>query len=440
VTQQVIRSYRQRNTGMKAFFVLGAVVAVSAMLSLGAAAQTTLQVAVVWGEDTQEWQGFLAAGAAFERLHPGVKVEFLPVMGWLGSNTEQTARLMTRVAGGVSPDVTLVDGMMVPQYAHAGLLLPLDKYIEASGVVEQDFIPAAWRQTQWLGRQYAMTLHVDPNFPLVWNKEMFARAGLDADRGPETLAEYEEYFRKLTRIENDRAVQFGHRLWDVYGGANTIYTWGWIFGGDFYDFENVRITAADPRNVEALEFIRDYYQRYQAYLTPEITFPTGMEAMRFATAAAVQQWRERYPDIGIGASFMPYAESGSPNPAWIGGHAIGILPDAPNPDLAWEFIRFITATEEGTLAFASASGAIPAYLPSPAHLAFLEDPITTVYLEIAQRARNVRPAVPVIADYGVYLDEAFNSVLNGLQQPADALAYVQRQVQMQLDEVLAGVR
>lgn len=113
---------------------LGVTAVISLMLAMSAAAQTTLQVAVVWGEDTQEWQGFLAAGAEFEKRHPGVTVEFLPVTGWLGANTPQTARLLTLVAGGVSPDVTLVDGMMVPQYAHAGLLLPLDKYIEASGI------------------------------------------------------------------------------------------------------------------------------------------------------------------------------------------------------------------------------------------------------------------------------------------------------------------
>lgn len=417
---------------------LGVLVLIAAMVSSPVTAQKTLQVGVVWGEDSQEWQGFLAAGEAFERLHPGVKVEFLPVTGWLGSNTQQTARLMTLVAGGVSPDVTLVDGMMVPQYAHAGLLMPLDKYIAAAGIDEREFVPATWRQAEWLGKQYAMTLHVDPNFPLVWNKSMFAEAGLNADQGPQTLGEYEEYFRKLTRFDgNENLAQFGHRLWDVYGGANTIYTWGWIFGGDFYDVEEMRITAADPRNVEALEFVRDYYERYQPYMTADIEFPNGLEAMRFATAGAVQLWRERYPDFDLGASFMPYHEqSGSPNPAWIGGHAIGILPDAPDPDLAWEFIQFITATDTGTEAFASASGTIPAYLRSPAHQAFLQDPITTVYLEIAQQARHVRPAVPVIADYGVLLDEAFSSVLNGLQQPVDALNYVQEQIQMKLDEVL----
>jgi len=61
--------------------LLGLSLLITALFSQGAAAQTTLQVAVVWGEDTQEWQGFLAAGAAFEQLHPGVKVEFLPVTG-----------------------------------------------------------------------------------------------------------------------------------------------------------------------------------------------------------------------------------------------------------------------------------------------------------------------------------------------------------------------
>lgn len=45
----------------------------------------------------------------------------------------------------------------------------------------------------------------------------------------------------------------------------------------------------------------------------------------------------------------------------------------------------------------------------------------------------------MIADYGVLLDEAFDNVLNGVQQPADAFAFVQRQIQMQLDEVLAEI-
>src|SRR5690606_27123452 len=136
--------------------------------------------------------------------------------------------------------------------------------------------------------------------------------------------------------------------------------------------------------------------------------------------------------------FEPYKEdSGQPNPSWIGGWAMGILPEAPNPDLAWEFLHFITATPEGTEAFGKASGWIPAYLPSPAHEPFIDDPIMSVYLQIAQTARNMRPGMPVIGDYAVYLEEAFDDVMKGRKQPREALEFVQAQVQAKLDEVLA---
>src|SRR5690606_40586242 len=39
------------------------------------------------------------------------------------------------------------------------------------GLNPRDFVPAAWNQTFWDGRQYALTLLVDPNFALVWKKD-----------------------------------------------------------------------------------------------------------------------------------------------------------------------------------------------------------------------------------------------------------------------------
>ncbi len=409
------------------------------MFAVSAHAQTTLQVAIVWGTEQHESAGFLAAAEAFERLHPGVKIEFISGAGWSDPGDGPTSKLMTHIAGGLSPDLAMVGGMGVPQFAHMGLLMPLDSYIQRSNVREEDFIPATWKQTQWLGKQYAMTLQVDPNFALVWQKDMFSEAGFDPDRGPQTLAEYEEHLQKLTRIGADgRATQLGHRVWDVYGGANTIYTWGWIFGGDFYDYENNVVTAADPLVVESLEYLRDYYERWNPAVHSQIRFPDGTEAMRFAVSANVKHWRQSFPDVEMGASLEPYkADSGAPNPSWIGGWAMGILPEAPNPDLAWEFLHFMTATPEGTDAFGRASGWIPAYLPSPAHEPFMDDPIMSVYLEIAQTARNMRPGMPVTGDYAVMLEEAFQDVMNGRKQPREALLFVQEQVQAKLDEALA---
>lgn len=430
----------QISAGSSKWCCMLAAIAIFLALSFTAVAQTTLTVAIVWGSEDPVSAGFHATAERFEELHPGVKIEFLPGTG-MGDSPEElvTTKLLTLVAGGLAPDLSMVGGQSVPQYAHAGLLMPLQSYMRSDGVRERDFIPAAWQQTHWLGTPYAMTVQVDPNFALVWNKGLFSEAGLDAERGPETLSEYEMHFRRLTRVDADgRVVQIGHRLWDVYGGANTVYTWGWMFGGEFYDYENNVVTATNPHVVEALEFVRDYYERYALTLGPNIAFPQGGEAMRLAVSANTRTWREQYPEISLGAGFEPYKEgSGSPNPSWIGGWAMGILRDAPSPDLAWQFLHYLTATTEGTDVFASASGWIPAYLNTPAHRASLRDPIMSVYLEIAQNARYMRPGMPVIADYSRYLEEAFNDIMAGSKQPLQALEFVQRQVQSKLDEALS---
>lgn len=103
------------------------------------------------------------------------------------------------------------------------------------------------------GKVYAVTVQVDPNFPLVW--------------------------------EGGMTTHLGAVPWDVYGGANTIFTWGWTFGGEFYDEENWKVTAAHLGNTEALEWIRGYYERYSSYAGQIGDFPNNTVAMRPAVSA-----------------------------------------------------------------------------------------------------------------------------------------------------------
>ncbi|HEX6971642.1 MAG TPA: extracellular solute-binding protein [Limnochordia bacterium] len=408
-----------------------------------AVAKTTLTVAVVWGPTGSASAGFEPVAEAFERLHPDVEVEFLWNAALADRATEAAStKVITMAAGGVPPDITMVGGQAVPQYAVQGLLMPLDAFIRSSGVRPGDFIPPAWRQTMWDGHVYAMTLQVDPNFALVWNQTLFAQAGLDTARGPATLEEWEAHFRKLTKIGPDGSLtHLGSAPWSTYGNANTVFTWSWVFGGQFYDYATRRVTAGHPLNVAAVEWLRDYHQRYATLPQGNLAFPNGNLGMTFAVTAAVRDWRDRFPDIPLGIGFEPYrAGSGSPNPSWIGGWAAGIMTGTDHPELAWELLHFMTATPEGTAIFARPSGWIPAYLRSPIFVEFARDPVMRTYLEIAQKARYQRPAMPVIADYMDELDRAFAAVLAGSAQPADALGFVQEKIQRRQDEVLAALK
>src|SRR5690606_3627358 len=109
------------------------VIALVLIASVTASAQTVLRVAIVWGTEQHESAGFLAAAEAFEKLNPGVEIEFIPGAGWSDPGDGPTSKLMTLIAGGLTPDLAMVGGMGVPQFAHRGLLAPLDDYIEAYG-------------------------------------------------------------------------------------------------------------------------------------------------------------------------------------------------------------------------------------------------------------------------------------------------------------------
>lgn len=400
--------------------------------------QTKLVVAVHFGQNSQEGRGFMEVAEAFERAHPGVEVEFQWTTSLAGSGLSHTSKLLTMVAGGVSPDVAMVVSHLTPAYAHEGLLMGLSSYMERSGVSRDAIIPPALMQGVWDGEVYALPVIVDPNFALVWNKEYFAQAGIDPNRGPATLAEYEEYYRRLTRRSADGTVtQVAHTLWSAYGYVNAMWTWGWIFGGSFFDYATNTVTAADPKLVEALEFLKRYHDEYNVPALPkEMYFPNN-EAMNFWVSGHLKYLLDTNPDLEVGSGPMPRQYEGAPSPAWIGGYGIGVLKDAPNPDLAWEFVRFIAASEEGTDIFASTSGWIPGYLRSPAMQDFLRDPHMAVYLQVAQEAQQFRPAMPAIVEYESMLNSYVADVLAGTRTPVDALREVQQLVQVRLDELLA---
>lgn len=395
-------------------------------VTVGAAAQTTTLTFAV----NNPVAALDQAAEEFEATHPGVEIEFVYQAGIVDDGAHAfTSKVLTMIAAGTPPDIVWTGGHVLTQFAYQGLLLPLDSYLDKWNVNAADFVPPAWQQTVWDGHVYALPTLVDANFALIWNKQLFAEAGLDAEAPPATLADYEEYFQRLTKRDGEGAItQIGARPWDVYGGANTLFTWSWVFGGDFFDYATNDVTAAHPQNVEALEWVHDYQERYEPYLRGT-TFEDGTEAMRFVTAGWLKGLQA---PIEVGAGYQPYKEgTGRPNPSWIGGWTAAITKDSKHPDLAWEFLHYITATEQGTRL------PLPAYLRSPLVEEMLADPVMSVYMDIAQNARYMRPAMPASASYITMLDQAFNEVARGNQQPREALLFVEDQIQTKLDSMLA---
>lgn len=292
-----------------------------------------------------------------------------------------------------------------------------------------------------------MPVIVDPNFALIWNKEVLENAGINAEEGPATLAEYESYHKKLTRYSDTQLQQIGMIPWDIYEEANTMYTWGWVFGGSFYDPVTQEVTAHHPQNVKALEWLRDYHSRYARDLgaldsglpSGRNRFTAGREAMRFSVTGELFDYLRAIPDISIGVGKMPYLpESDVTDPAWVGGHCVTIPTGVRDPHAAWDFLRFISADPDGTAAFAEGSGWFPGYLRTPIFRdKFAKDPYLNGYMEILLGATNQRPVIPVQNEYWNQLAVALQAVFSGTNQPQTALETVSLRVADELGRVLS---
>jgi ABC-type glycerol-3-phosphate transport system substrate-binding protein len=244
--------------------VVRLVLIVVLVLTLGGAASarsrqadsTTLQV---YFEGTQ---------AAFAGLPPADR----QVVADFTHDTGQPARavpsqdpvkILASIEAGNAPDVVML-GYVRPSWLQQGAVLPLDGYMKASHFDLHKFTTAAWNQGYMNGHYYTMTSEQD-SLVLLYNKDLFKKAGLDPNKPPQTISQLASYARKLTIVNRDGSIkQLG--LMPNYnlggGGANYFQLWGNVFGGQWYDPAHKKVTAEDPHNVQALTWLANFWKTY----------------------------------------------------------------------------------------------------------------------------------------------------------------------------------
>src|SRR5690606_11766752 len=112
-------------------------------------------------------------------------------------------------------------------------------------------------QNFYKGSIWAITYTSDANFGFFWNKKVFEEAGLDPETPPTTIDELTAMNQQPNITNNDTIARMGVLPWTTYATANSMLTWGWIFGGEFLDPDSNAITADHERNVMALEWMQE---------------------------------------------------------------------------------------------------------------------------------------------------------------------------------------
>jgi multiple sugar transport system substrate-binding protein len=374
-----------------------------------------------------------------------------------GEETD-VAQLMTAVRGGSGPDVYLLDRFTVAQRAEAGLLQPLGEFMEQDGGADQfadQYIDFAWAEAQFDGEAYALPTDTDTR-ALYYNKKMLEDAGVDLSEfdpanGPITLDRITEISEQVNKTDDSGAyTEMGFVPWYDQGWH---YTWGFDFGGSFYDPDQCQVTPTDAEVQEAFEFLYDYAAQFdpkkvQAFLSTnaQCTGPLTCEAIPPAQHPFITQklamnvtgnWfiktiGEYAPDLDYDVTYIPTPPDRADQPStWAGGWSVVIPEGAQNPEGAWDFMQW-WAGEEGQRAYYEKNGAIPTLTSMLEEEGLFEGKLQ-LFGDLTDVAQS-RPPLPVGALYWDELTAANEAVLLNREEPAPALEEVESRVQPQLDE------
>lgn len=368
--------------------------------------------------------------AEFNRTHPKIRVKplFIPSVG-----TDKT-KFTLAAAGGAPPDVVVVDGPDVASWAALGVLRPLDDFLAEAGIKKDDFFAPCWRQCFYAGHVWSLSAAADPNFALVYNKTFFREASLDPDRPPRTFAELTAYCDRLTlRTPDGRIKRLGFMPTFMFTNAHTILTFGWAFGGSFYDDATETFTADDPHIVEALQWIIDFERRYggqdriRAFRAGfgdagQSPFYAGKLAMQLMVISEANNIPKFAPNLDFGIAFMPGLTPETAGSSWIGGWTIAIPEGTRGHEKqAFELARWLTVDPHGTTFMARRMKLLPAFKASPYFQEIKDNRVMETYYAILQRCTNSRPVTPANAFYMRQLDRMTGRALNGLTSPAKAM-------------------
>lgn len=276
--------------------------------------------------------------AEFEEAH-GITVNFQKFQ-WPDLRT----RLLSDFASGNAPDLC-EDSLWTQEFAISGDVMSLQKYVDRDGAemgFPDDWHPRTISRNSYNGEVYGIQLHLTCTM-LFHNRAMFDDAGLDV---PTTWDEFLDAATKLT----------GDGVYGVALNQDHSYSWPWLLqnGVRFYDPDTKELLTPHDKAAEALQFQADLVHKHQVapvptpgtdYSGPQKLFSAGRAAMILTGPWDLLPIEETSSDLEYGVvPALKQVEQATIQ----AGSSIFVPAKSKHPDLAWDFIKRITALEVET--------------------------------------------------------------------------------------------
>jgi multiple sugar transport system substrate-binding protein len=399
--------------------------------SSGGGSGTTIQI---WEGYTQvEAKAFAHLVSQYETQHPGQKVNTLYVNS---DNTLQ--KVLTAVRGGSPPDIAYLYGSWAPNVAQIPQVVDLTQVVKRPGVNWDDF---------WTGERAVATVNgkvigipaVVDNLAVVYNKTLFAKAGLQPP-GPDWT--WQEFVADAKKLTNPAIKQFG-TAYVTPGTEDTVWHWEallWEAGGQLLTADNKKAAFDSAAGLASLNTLRTMAVTDKSmYLDPSDSaygnlFNSGKIGM-----LVTGPWDLAvFPNVKYGVQVMPsYPGTGGGHQTISGPDNWVVFNNSPARVAAAEqFLLWLTAAAQDKY-FAVQTGDLPIRQSVGQQASVVQQMNTAVpgmatFISNLGNVKQARPQIPQYPKISTILGTMIVSVLLGKSQPQAALTAAAQQVNQAL--------
>ena len=345
--------------------------------------------------------------------------------------SEAHSKYLTAVAGGVQPDIGTMGLTWGAEFGRLGALVDLQQaFPEELAAIRQNTFAGLWHSVEdhsrVFGIPFDLTLQV-----LYYRTDLISTP-------PDTWDELTALLTKLRADGRRMVIDWGNLSWIGYA------PFLWQAGGDFYAADQSAPSMNTPQAVQALEFFRDLYSRYQVPRT-SIPVEQGLRTGEFPLAVS-GNWKIISLTLGVPElaghwtiGLLPKGPSGK-RTAFLGGRILAVFANSPRKADAWRFLRYLFEPAVQARLFAAAGQTQDTYLP-PNMAAWQTLPMDPAMKDVLRQQASDAKGPPVIAgwnDSTHVLEAAIQRVVLEEANPKTELQQTQEAMARALQSAVAG--
>jgi multiple sugar transport system substrate-binding protein len=279
---------------------------------------------------------------AFERAHPGIRIEVQQI-----PLTAAHEKLLTAFAGDALPDLCQLGNTWIPEFAALGALEPLQPYVDASKIVRSDdYFPGIWDTNVVDGALYGVPWYIDTRL-LFYRTDLLAQAGFD-----HAPRDWDEWRRMMEAVKQ----QAGPDNYAVFLPLNEFEP---LLGLALEQPEPLLRDDGTRGNFESAGFRRAltfYAALFRDGLAPPMSnmqisnvwdeFARGFYAFYITGPWQIGEFKRRVPQIAGKWMTAPLPAVNGRSGGAAGGSSFAIFRSSQNKQIAWALAEYLSAVEQ----------------------------------------------------------------------------------------------